>query len=278
MSYDPLHKVVVNQLFAVSLFMNLYVLLKMAPDTVEELSVAPDNRSLDSEYLRYKLSDSDEHALEEALILKETYGGKVTVAAIDAPELDDALFTALAKGADRAVKLGDAAAGGASYAAALLFTAFLKKEGLATSGDAVILLRSQAIDDLEGEIGPFIANLLSLPYLGVITSVKSAGGSLQVIKEFAGGLRGEFSMPMPAVLGIQSAEKAPRYVPIAKVRNVMKTAKIEAVEFPEVEPVYQAVISRMYKPEAAGKAQMIEGSPEEAVDRLIEILAKQSLI
>ena len=85
MSYDPLHKVVVNQLFAISIDMNLYVLLKMAPDTVEELSVAPDNCTLDSEFLRFKLSDSDEHALEEALILKETYGGKVTFFVRDVP-------------------------------------------------------------------------------------------------------------------------------------------------------------------------------------------------
>src|SRR5512139_424831 len=85
--------------------MNLYVLLKMVPDTVEELNVAADGRSLDSEFLRFKLNDPDEHALEQALILKEKHGGKVTVVALDAPEVDDVLFTALAKGADRAVKV-----------------------------------------------------------------------------------------------------------------------------------------------------------------------------
>ena len=63
--------------------MNLYVLLKMVPDTVEELNVAADGKSLDSEFLRFKLSEPDEHALEQALILKEKHGGKVTVVALE---------------------------------------------------------------------------------------------------------------------------------------------------------------------------------------------------
>ncbi len=90
--------------------MNLFVLLKTVPDTVEELTVAADQKSLDAEWLRFKLSDADEHALEQALLLKEKHGGTVTVVAMDAPELDESLFMAFAKGADRVVKLtGDLA-------------------------------------------------------------------------------------------------------------------------------------------------------------------------
>ena len=102
--------------------MNLFVLLKMVPDTVEELNVATDNRSLDSEYLRFKLNDPDEHALEQALLLKEKHGGKVTVVALEAPEVNDSLFTALAKGADRAVKIPVDQAGLGSVATTLLTT------------------------------------------------------------------------------------------------------------------------------------------------------------
>ena len=91
--------------------MNLFVLLKTVPDTVEELSVAADGKSLDAEWLRFKLSDADEHALEQALLLKEKHGGKVTVVAMDAPELDEALFMAFAKGADRVAKLAGELAG-----------------------------------------------------------------------------------------------------------------------------------------------------------------------
>ena len=85
--------------------MHILVLLKMVPDVVEDLDIAPDGKALDLEYLRMILSESDDHALEQALLLKERHGGKVTVLALDAPEVDDALFTAAAKGADRVVKV-----------------------------------------------------------------------------------------------------------------------------------------------------------------------------
>ena len=142
----------------------------------------------------------------------------------------------------------------------------------------MILLRSQSIDDLEGEVGAYLAELLQLPYACVVTRVAPEGGGVTITREFAGGLRGEFSLPMPAVLGIQSAEKPPRYVPIAKVRAAMKSAKIETVEVAAPESPARFPVERMYKPEAAGRAQMLEGTAEETADKLIEVLAKNSLI
>ncbi|MDQ7851059.1 MAG: electron transfer flavoprotein subunit beta/FixA family protein, partial [Armatimonadota bacterium] len=76
------------------------VLLKLVPDVVEEPEIAADGRSLESSSVRLVVSERDEHALEEALLLKERYGGTVTAVALDVPEVDDVLFTALAKGAD----------------------------------------------------------------------------------------------------------------------------------------------------------------------------------
>jgi electron transfer flavoprotein beta subunit len=258
--------------------MNIIVCLKMVPDTVEELEVAADNKALDSQFLRFKLSDPDEHALEQALLLKEKHGGTVMVVALDAPEVDDVLFTALAKGATRAVKIGGDWSSLQSFAAAQIMAAFLVPPGQTLSADTLILVRSQAIDDLEGEVAPFIADLLGMPYIGVVTGVAIEGQGVLVTKEFAGGLRGEFALPLPAVLGVQSAEKPPRYVPIAKVRAVMKSAKIETVDVVPPESLALYPVDRMYKPEVGGRAQMLEGSPEEVADKIVAVLAKQSLI
>ena len=258
--------------------MNLYVLLKMVPDTVEELNVSADGKSLDSEFLRFKLSEPDDHALEQALILKEKHGGKVTVVALDAPEVDDVLFTALAKGADRAVKIPINQAGLGTVASAKLLTDFFAAAGQ-IAPDTLLLPGSQAIDDLEGEVAPLLAAALNLPYIGVVCGVKSVAiGKVAVMKEFAGGLRAEFEVTLPAVLGIQSAEKPPRYVPVAKVRAVMKSAKIEDVDLPAPDRPFQLDIERMYKPETAGHAEMLEGAPEEVADKLVEVLAKAGVI
>jgi electron transfer flavoprotein beta subunit len=258
--------------------MNLIVLLKMVPDTVEELEIAADGKSLDTDALRLKASDPDEHAVEQAILLKEKHGGTVTVAALDAPEVDDALYLALAKGADRAVKLSWDAASGGSYAAAQALAAFLRPGGQSLPPDTLVLIRGQAFDDLEGEMGPFLAEALGLPYVCVVTGVVPEGGGVLVTKEFAGGLRGEFTLPMPAVLGIQSAEKPPRYVPFAKVKGIQKTARIEIVEAAGSPAAPKVMVDRMRKPEAAGRAQMLEGTPEQVAEQLVELLAKNSLI
>lgn len=258
--------------------MNLFVLLKPTPDTVEELVVAEDGRSLDVEATRYKLSDPDEHALEQALLLKERHGGTVTVVAWEAPEVEDALCAAIAKGADQAFLLTGGGANQGSRSAATAFAAFLQAQPQGLASDTLILLRGQGPDDLNGEIGPYVAERLGLPCLSVVTAVRCEADTAHVTKEFAGGWRGEFSVGLPAVLGIQSAEKPPRYVPFAKVRQAMKTARIERVELPAPEPETRVPVERMYPPEPAGRAQMIEGTPEEAAGRLLEILQQHNIV
>jgi electron transfer flavoprotein beta subunit len=249
----------------------------MVPDTVEELEIAGDQKSLDAGFLRFKLSDPDEHALEQALLLKEKQGGKVTVAALDAPEVDEVLFTALAKGADRAVKLPVDQTTLGTAATAQVFAAFLKSGAAPITPDTLIFPGSQAYDDLEGELSPYLADALGLPYLGVVCGVTAAGDKVLAQKEFSGGMRGEFEVALPAVLGIQSAEKPPRYVPIAKVRAVTKSAKLETAAVPAPEAA-AVTVERMYKPEAAGRAQMLEGSPDDIAGKIVAILAERGIL
>ena len=79
--------------------MKILVLMKMVPDIVEELEVSDDGSSLDQEYLRFIVNERDDYALEQALLLRDSLQAEVTVVAPEAPEVDDVLYTALAKGA-----------------------------------------------------------------------------------------------------------------------------------------------------------------------------------
>jgi electron transfer flavoprotein beta subunit len=260
--------------------MDIFVFLKMVPDVVEELVIAEDCKSLDTESIRMKLNDPDEHALEEAVILKETYGGKIIVVALDAPEVDEVLYTALAKGADRAVKLAGDWSQAQSHRTAELFSSFLSSGGYQLTAETLILLGAQAIDDLEGEVAPYLADILGVPYVGVVTEVKldESREKVLVTKEFAGGLKGEFEVAMPAVLGIQSAEKPPRYIPIAKVRSVMKSARVETLEATQPNAVSGLSIDKLYVPEAVGRAEMLEGSPDEIAVKVAGLLVERALI
>ena len=99
-----------------------------------------------------------------------------------------------------------------------------------------------------------------------------------VYKEFAGGSRGQYVICLPAVLGIQAAEKPPRYVPVAKVRAAMKSRTLESVEAPARDETSRVTICAMTKPQAVGHAEMLEGSPEEIASKLVDLLSARGLV
>jgi electron transfer flavoprotein beta subunit len=148
------------------------------------------------------------------------------------------------------------------------------------SSENLILTGSQAIDDVAGEVAPYLAEYLSIPFLGVISEVKLEDGlkKATVTKEFSGGLRGEFKFSLPAVVGIQSAEKPPRYVPIAKIRSMMKSAHIEEVEMKLPKITSGITIEKLFFPEATGKATILDGTPEKISEKLIDLLTEHAVI
>jgi len=255
--------------------MEIVVPVKMVPDLVEELEIDAGGRVLDRSFLKFKLNEFDEQAVEEALLLKEKHGGKVTVVALDAAEVDEALFTCLARGAERAVKIkGAFEAGVSSHAAAAIFA-----EALKSIPHDLVLTGVQAADDLDGQLAPLLATKLGLPHVSVVSAVElAAGGKAVVVKqEYAGGVMAELEVDLPAVLGIQAAQQSPRYAPVSKVRQLMKTAKLEEIDAPAGAGRAPAVAG-LRKPEAAGGAQMIEGSAEEVADKIVALLAEKGLL
>lgn len=259
--------------------MNILVLLKMVPDIVEELVVGSDGRALDPDYVRPILSERDDHAFEQGLLLKERHGGTLSAIALDAPEIDDVLFTALAKGADRAVKItGAEPTLGTRAAAHILARVISETPGLLPAD--VILTGVQAIDDLDGQVPALLSRLLDLPFVGVLSSVTLTPETRTAVasKEYPGGVHADYELPLPAIFGIQSAEKTPRYIMVSKVTAAMKTRKIEEVAAPEVEVSPLVEIIEMTKPEASGHAEILEGSPEEIAGKVYALWAERSLV
>ena len=259
--------------------MDIVVLLKQVPDLVEELEVDESGKGLDRSGLKFFLNEFDDHALEQALLLKEAHGGQVKALALDSGDVDESLFTALAKGADSVAKVtGDFEGGVDSHKAARIFEGILKEAAY-----DLILTGVQAIDDLDGHVGAMVSSYLGLPYVGVISGVRLDEGAraATVRKEYPGGVLSEIRVQLPAVFGIQAAARPPRYVPIARIRQTMRTAKIEEVPAPESGPCSSPPglrIRRMLKPEVGQGAEIISGSAEEVVSRIVGILSEKGLV
>ena len=254
--------------------MRIVVFLKQVPDLVEELEIAPDGKDLDRTYLRYILNESDDHALEQAVLLKERMGAEVHVFTPDLGEADEVLYHALARGADRAGKItGIPFDGLSSHRYAELAARLL--EGWVWD---LVFTGCQAVDDLDGQLGPLLAARLGLPYVGLVTRVAHEGERFRVHKEFPRGLLEVLDVTPPAVLGILTAEEMPRYVPVSRLRSVMQSATIEEIEVAAEETETGLEILRFSRPEVPKGAEILSGPPEEVAEKIVEILMERGLV
>jgi len=253
--------------------MDILVLVKQVPDLVEELEIAPSGQFIDREETLFALSEPDSHALEEAALLKERHGGTITAMTVDVGEADDVLFGAIARGADQAIKItGD-------------FPDFLESHHIALAAANVaktltydlVLVGSQAIDDLDGTPGALLASCLDLPYVGVVNRVQAEGDRASVSKELPGGILMELDLRLPAVVGIQSAEQPPRYIPVSRVRQVMRSATIEE-RAADIDFSSSIGVRSIQRPEPSRRAEMIEGDPDEVAERLLGILQEKGIL
>lgn len=250
--------------------MNIVVAIKHIPSIADDLPVKGNNVDFDS--VDFVLNEWDEHSIEQAVLIKEAVGGTVTVIGVDLiGELDNALHLALAKGADKVVKItaDDPAADSHMQAKWLA-------ESIRGMSPDLVFAGVQASNDLDGQIGPMIAAYLDMPYIGGTSAIEVSNGTATVSKEFPGGVGMKYSVTLPFVAGVQSAPKPPRYAPVSKVRQMAQTATVEKVA-PSGEASSGLVFKKMAPPVVTGHAEMIEGSPKEVAAKIVELLKSKGL-
>lgn len=252
--------------------MRIVVPMKAVPDIVEEIELTPDETGIDREFLTFVLNEWDDQALEEALLVKDATGAEVVAVGLaEDPDIDQALYTAIAKGADAAVKI--AGGGMDTHARAEAFVAYLRSE----PADLVIT-GVQAPDDLDGQLAPMIAARLGLPHVSVVAGVEAADGGITVRQEFSGGRAHEIAVQTPAVIGLQAARQAPRYASITRVRQAMQSGNLSEVTVPATDSGSGLTVRRMYHPEQTSHADMLSGSADEVAEKIIALLRERGLV
>ncbi|HET9081187.1 MAG TPA: hypothetical protein VFO01_11825 [Trebonia sp.] len=256
--------------------MRIVVPMKAVPDLVEEIELTADETDIDREYLKFVLNEWDAQALEEALLVKDASGAEVVAVGLaDDPDIDQALYTAIAKGADAAVKISATAASSSTRTSdrAALLAGYLAAE----PADLVIT-GVQAADDLDGQLPPMLAAHLGLPHVSVVVAVAAEGDGVTVRQEFAGGRSHELHVRTPAVVGVQAARQAPRYAPITRIRQAMQAGGLQTAEATPAGAAPGLTVRRMYRPEAAGQAEMLTGDVDEVAARIVDLLRDRGLV
>lgn len=174
--------------------MHIIVCVKQVPDTTE-VRIDPETNTLDRSSAPAIINPYDSHAVEEAVLIKERFGGKVTVISMGPPNAVDVIKKCIALGADQGYLLSDRAfAGSDTLATSYILAKGIEKICRKETFD-LIFCGKQAIDGDTAQVGPGIARRLGIPQLtyvkkvaafdpeeGVITVHRKLDGSYEVVR------------------------------------------------------------------------------------------------
>jgi electron transfer flavoprotein beta subunit len=254
--------------------MKIAVVMRQVPDPIEPLEIAESGASLDEDQTAYIPNETDEHALEQALLLKEATGGSVTVIAFDGEQTDAMLHAAAAKGAGQLIKLPLEVPGPAGARAGVAALAAIVRD----VAPDLLLIGCLATNELEGSSAPLLAHALGWPYVGGVRGVEPAEGGVRALKEFPAAVRAEMAVALPAVLGVLAASEPIRYVPVAKIRAAMKSARVEEHDALSEAAAPLASVVRLRAPESGRRARMLDGAADEVARLIVGILAEKGLV
>lgn len=251
--------------------MNILVLLRMMPDPAGEFEVLADGSGLDREWLDFQLNDFDDQALEEAILIKEASGATVTAVAIG-EGVNRVLQMATARGADTvlAIETPDEGLLSSRWLAATIARVAAER------GADLILSGVQAAEDWLGQFAPYAGAALGWPHVSGTSRLTFQGDALEVVQERGGGVVARYRVPLPAVIGVQTATKAPRYVSGSKLREAAKVA-IGRVQPEPALPHSGLVLNGLALPAEGQGAESLGNVAEQVADRITQILAERGL-
>jgi len=242
--------------------MKILVAVKRVIDYNVKVRVKADRSDVDLANVKMALNPFCEIAVEQAVRLKEQgIATEVLVVSIGNKSCEEQLRTALALGADRALRIDTESAPDALSVARLL-----AKVAEAEQPD-LILLGKQSIDSDNNQTGQMLAALLDRPQATFASEVKIDGKTLQVTREVDGGLQ-TLNVTLPAVVTTDLRLNEPRY---ASLPNIMK-AKKKPLEVKTAEALGVTVASNItlvsVEPPAQRSAGIKVGSVAELVEKL----------
>jgi electron transfer flavoprotein beta subunit len=214
----------------------------------------------------FEMNEPDAYALEEGLRLREAHGGEVVVCSAGPSRVAQVIREALARGADRALHVDDERLGAAD--------ASMVGEGLAAAARDekfdLILTGLQSDDQGFAQTGVIVAERLGLPHATIVMEVQVSADGVRVKRELEGGWFQWVSMPLPAVLTIQSGINQLRY---ATLKGIMaaKKKEIRQVAMPADLKPSQRILA-LSVPQKTKRTEMITGSPAEMAAELLRKL------
>ena len=257
--------------------MEILVCARRVPDTSEnEIELNRAGNDIERDELVYSINEPDNYAVEEALQLTAKVGGQVTAVTVGGEDDEEILRRQMAMGANQGVLISDDAFNGSDgRGIAAILKAFVQK------GNYDLILTGVQAEDGAAQVGGMLAAMLDYPFASLVNSIEVLDGKkLKIGREIAGGNREMNEIDLPCVLSIQTGINEPRYVGMRGIRAVASvpiptpSASELGIDPATVGSSAARVKHVDYFVPALGKgAEMLRGSREENVDKVLELVA-----
>lgn len=255
--------------------MQLVVCLKQTFDTEEKLHYVDGTRSESG--VKWVVNPYDEYAVEEAIRLKEKFGGEVTVVSVGPSRCETALRSALAMGADHAVRIDSE---GLERVDETVVSRLLAASIRELEYD-LVLCGYMAVDSGAGQGGPRLAEELNLPHAAAATKLTIEGEIARIERDVEGDVE-IVEAKLPLVVTAQQGLNDPRYPPLPGIMKAKKKPlrRIDPSELGLDQEALKALTETVaeYPAPERSAGRRLDGSPEEQVRELARLLREEAKV
>lgn len=259
--------------------MNIFVFVKRVPDTESKIKINHELKAIVEEGLNFIISPYDEYAVEEALRLRESQGGKIVAVSVGREESLSILRKCLAMGVDEAVLVKDPVP--ETYdglRTARVIARLMEKRFLDFD---ILLFGKQAVGTDNSQVSSMAAELLNIPQVNVVVKLEVEGKSGTALREVEGAQE-KVAFTLPAVVSAQKGLNEPRYETLKGIMAAKKKeipiVGLEDLGFNPQEIDSQVEITGLDIPPAKQAGKVVMAPAEEAARGLVEFLRNEAKV
>ena len=256
--------------------MNILVCIKQVLDSGASVRIEEESGQVMAEG-SYWMNHADEFAVEEALVIKDRRHGTVVDAITVGPDrAAQVLERAMGMGADTGVHVRVPDEDPLSpWQVAAWIGSYARDRGY-----DLILAGVMAEDDMQGQVGPLLAEYLRIPCATsvICETIDGKGDSVYVEREMESGRRDCLELDLPALLTVQTGMNQPRYPTLSNLMRA-KAQKATVIPGSTLPPVKaRETVLGIHYPQKSRAGVCLKGEPREKAVGLLEILQQQGLL
>lgn len=257
---------------------DIIVFYKWVPDE-QDIKINPATQALDFSKVKYKISEYDRNALEEATLLGQQQGGSITAMTFGTAGAKQSMKDVLSRGSQKAILINDEAAAGAdAFVTANVLAAAVRKAGKYD----LILCGEGSADTYAQQVGPRLGELLGIPVITYVIALKIDGDKVIATRK-VGNCTEVATAAFPVVVTVLPEINKPRIPSLKEVmgaaRKPMTEYKIADIGLPS-EALTPKNTVKVIKGYVMNRKNVIckDGTAAEKATSLINHLAKEGVL